>query len=38
MVEQVKSADYSQRQARFIEQAPSEFVEDVLDLIEACIR
>ena len=38
MVEQVKSADCSKRQVRFIEQAPSEFVEDVLDLIDACIR
>ena len=38
MVEQVKSADYVKRRARFIEQAPTELVEDVLDLIEACIR
>lgn len=38
MVEQVKSADYVRRRARFIEHAPTELVEDVLDLIEACIR
>jgi mRNA interferase MazF len=38
MVEQVKSADYIQRQAKFIDQAPINFVVDVLDLIEACIR
>jgi mRNA interferase MazF len=38
MVEQVKSADYDQRRARFIGQAPIDFVENVLDLIDACIR
>ena len=38
MVEQVKSVDHQMRGARFIERAPSDFLEDVLDLIEACIR
>ncbi len=38
MVEQVKSVDYAMRRARFVERAPAEFVEDVLDLIDACIR
>jgi mRNA interferase MazF len=38
MVEQVKSVDYTQRRARFIERAPGDFVDDVLDLIDACIR
>ncbi len=38
MVEQVKSIDYRIRRAKFIHRAPSEFVEDVLDLIDACIR
>ncbi len=38
MVEQVKSADYAQRRARFIEPASEDFIEDVLNLIEACIR
>jgi mRNA interferase MazF len=38
MVEQVKSADYGQRRAKFIARAPIDFVADVLDLIDACIR
>src|SRR5688500_16378315 len=37
MVEQVKSTDYAERRARFIETAPAEFVEDVVALIETCI-
>ena len=38
MVEQVKSVDFTTRRAKFIRRAPTEFVEDVLDLIDACIR
>ncbi len=38
MVEQVKSVDYVMRGAKFIKQAPAEFIDDVLDLIDACIR
>jgi mRNA interferase MazF len=38
MVEQVKSIDYATRGARFVRRAPDEFLEDVLDLIDACIR
>ena len=38
MVEQVKSVDYAMRRARFVERAPARFVEDILDLIDACIR
>jgi mRNA interferase MazF len=37
MVEQVKSVDYAMRRARFVEQASKEFVDDVLNLIEACM-
>ncbi|HLF84597.1 MAG TPA: type II toxin-antitoxin system PemK/MazF family toxin [Blastocatellia bacterium] len=37
MVEQVKSVDYAMRGAKFVERAPREFVEDVLNLIDACI-
>lgn len=37
MVEQVKSVDYAMRGAKFVERAPSEFVADVLNLIDACI-
>jgi mRNA interferase MazF len=38
MVEQVKSVDHAMRRARFVERASEDFVADVLDLIEACIR
>ena len=38
MVEQVKSVDYVTRRAKFVEHAPKGFIEDVLDLIDACIR
>lgn len=38
MVEQVKSIDYAVRRAKFVERSPREFVEDVLELIDACVR
>jgi mRNA interferase MazF len=38
MVEQVKSVDHAIRRARFVERAPEDFVANVLDLIDACIR
>ncbi len=38
MVEQVKSVDYAMRRAAFVERAPIAFVEDVLGLVDACIR
>ena len=38
MVEQVKSIDYRPRSARFVEKAPSEFVEDVIALVDVCIK
>ena len=38
MVEQVKSIDYRARQAKFVEKAPSEFVEDVIALVDVCIK
>lgn len=38
MVEQVKSIDYAVRRAKFVEHGPKDFVEEVLDLIEACLR
>ena len=38
MVEQVNSVDHARRGARFVEPAPAAFVDDVLALIEACIR
>jgi mRNA interferase MazF len=38
MVEQVKSVDHALRRAKFVERAPEDFVADVLDLIDTCIR
>jgi mRNA interferase MazF len=38
MVERVKSVGYATRGAKFVKRAPAEFVEDVLALLEACIR
>jgi len=38
MVEQVKSVDYRARTARFVEKAPPEFVEDVIALVDVCIK
>ncbi len=38
MVEQVKSVDHAMRGAKFVERAPEDFVTDVLDLIDTCIR
>ena len=37
MVEQVKSIDYRARNARFVEKAPPEFVEDAIALVDVCI-
>lgn len=38
MVEQVKSVDYNARKAKFVEKAPSQLVEDVIALIDVCIK
>jgi len=38
MVEQLKSVDFSKRRAKFVHRAPPEFLEDVLDMIDVCIR
>jgi mRNA interferase MazF len=38
MVGQVKSIDYRARQAKFVEKAPSEFVEDVIALVDVCVK
>jgi mRNA interferase MazF len=38
MVEQVKSGDYATRRTKFVKRAPPEFLADVLDLIDACLR
>lgn len=38
MVEQVKSVDFAMRRAKFVQRAADAFVENVLDLIDTCIR
>jgi mRNA interferase MazF len=38
MVDQVKSIDYLTRKAKFIEKAPAELVEDVLDVLDVCTK
>ena len=38
MVEQVKTVDYAIRRARLIERAPAELIDDVIELIDTCIR
>jgi mRNA interferase MazF len=38
MAEQVKSIDYNARKAKFVEKAPAQFVEDVVAIVEVCIK
>ena len=38
MAEQVKSVDYNARKARFVEKAPTQFIEDVVAVVDACIQ
>jgi mRNA interferase MazF len=38
MVEQVKSVDYVARQAKFIQKAPSEIIEDALSILVVCLN
>lgn len=38
MVDQVKSIDYRARKAKFIEKAPAELVEDVLEVLDVCTK
>lgn len=38
MVDHVKSVDYLARKARFIEAAPIAFLDDVLAVLDACIK
>jgi len=37
MVDQVKSVDYNLRRAKFIEKAPTELLNEVLAVLDACI-
>src|SRR5215216_3417579 len=38
MVDQVKSVDYMARKAKFIGKASDELLEDVLDVLDVCIK
>ncbi len=38
MVDQVKSVDYFARKAKFIERAPEQLVEDVLEVLDVCTK
>ncbi|MFL6213844.1 MAG: type II toxin-antitoxin system PemK/MazF family toxin [Blastocatellia bacterium] len=38
MVDQVKSIDYVARKAKFIETAPDDLVEDVLEVLDVCTK
>jgi mRNA interferase MazF len=38
MVEQVKSIDYTARQAKFIQRAPSDLIDDALAILDACLK
>lgn len=37
MVDQVKSIDYNSRKVKFIERAPTELLNEVLGILDACI-
>lgn len=38
MVDQIKSVDYHTRKARFIERAPASLLDDVLALLDTCVK
>lgn len=38
MVEQVKSVDFNTRKAKFVEKAPAQLIEDVLAVVDVCIK
>jgi len=38
MVEQIKSIDYSSRQAKFIQKAPQQLIEDALSILDVCLK
>ena len=37
MVDQVKSIDYRGRQVKYVEQAPSELVDEALSVLDSCL-
>ena len=38
MIEQIKSIDYSSRQAKFIEKASNQLIDDALSVLDACLK
>ena len=38
MAEQVKSVDYNAGTARFVEKTPAQFVEDIVAIVDACVK
>ena len=38
MVEQIKSIDFYSRQAKFIQKAPNELIEDALSILDVCLK
>jgi mRNA interferase MazF len=38
MAEQVKSVDYNARKAKLVEKAPPQSVQDVIAVVEVCIK
>ena len=38
MVEQVKSVDFNTRRAKFVEKAPAQLIEDVLAIVDVCVK
>jgi mRNA interferase MazF len=38
MVEQVKSVDFNALNAKFVEKAPTQFVEDAVAIVDICIK
>jgi mRNA interferase MazF len=38
MVEQIKSVDFTTRKAKFVEKAPVQLLEDVLAVVEVCMK
>lgn len=38
MVEQMKSIGFNARNARFVEKAPTQLIDDVLAIVDVCLR
>lgn len=38
MAEQVKSVDFTSRKVKFVEKAPQEFIDDIISIIDICIK